>query len=317
MANINKLNFKGIDYNLTDKDAQQKIEQIQSNLESYETKENAAATYQPKGDYLTEHQDLSEYAKTSEVESKIAEATTDMATKEDVANAIEELDLEETLSDYVKSEDLENQLADKADKSEIPSLEGYATESYVDGKVSAVKDEIVGGASGAYDTLKEIEDYINNHGEAAAALNAEIAKKADKTELDNYIEKKEGYDLSKNDFTDELKEKLQETPKFVVVETREELDSINPKDENTFYYVAGESVEYLTEEVANELYQPKGNYLTEHQSLEGYYTKTEIDSKVSDIETKINAIPSFWVGTQEQYDSINPKDDNTFYFINE
>ena len=36
---------------------------------------------------------------------------------------------------------------------------------------------------------------------------------------------------------------------------------------------------YLTVASAENLYQPKGNYLTEHQSLENYYTKSEADNK--------------------------------------
>lgn len=75
------------------------------------TQEAASELYQPIGDYLTEHQPLDEYAKTADVDSKIANA----------------------------------------------------------------KSELIGGASSAYDTLKEIEDYIKKDGEAAAALNQEIA----------------------------------------------------------------------------------------------------------------------------------------------
>lgn len=44
--------------------------------------------------------------------------------------------------------------------------------------MSELKAELIGGASEDYDTLKEIEDYINTHGEEAMALVQTIAGKA-------------------------------------------------------------------------------------------------------------------------------------------
>ena len=49
------------------------------------------------------------------------------------------------------------------------------------------------------------------------------------------------------------------------------------------------SKKYLSKTDAADTYQPKGNYLTEHQSLEEYYTKSETYSK-SEIDTKIGDI---------------------------
>ncbi|MDE5551779.1 MAG: hypothetical protein K2I91_01130 [Muribaculaceae bacterium] len=47
-----------------------------------------------------------------------------------------------------------------------------------------VKAEIIGGASEDYDTLKEIADYIEQHGDVTEALNAAIGNKADKTTVE-------------------------------------------------------------------------------------------------------------------------------------
>lgn len=47
---------------------------------------------------------------------------------------------------------------------------------YVDEKIA----DLIGGAPGTYDTLKEIADYIAEHEEVAEALNAAIANKAEK-----------------------------------------------------------------------------------------------------------------------------------------
>ena len=66
---------------------------------------------------------------------------------------------------------------------------------YVTGKI----DELIGGASGTYDTLKEIENYIREHEDVADAMNAAISNKVDKVD---------GKGLSTNDYTTKEKEKL-------------------------------------------------------------------------------------------------------------
>lgn len=71
--------------------------------------------------------------------------------------------------------------------------------SNVDAKISAAIDKLIGGAPATYDTLKEIADYISTHQEAAATLEALVAKKVDKVA---------GKQLSTEDFTTALKTKL-------------------------------------------------------------------------------------------------------------
>lgn len=70
-----------------------------------------------------------------------------------------------------------------------PDLTNYATKEEVAQAKSEVKDELIGTAPGTYDTLGEIADYIKEHGEVAAGMAADIAAKADKSELANYQEK--------------------------------------------------------------------------------------------------------------------------------
>lgn len=107
------------------------------------------------------------------------------------------------------NETLNAEIAKKADKTE---LVGLATETYVDGKIedlnisqyaktsevdskiSNVKSEILGGAGADYDTLKEIETWIGEHGEVYEALVSTVGQKADKSdtytkeEVDNAIQ---------------------------------------------------------------------------------------------------------------------------------
>ena len=58
----------------------------------------------------------------------------------------------------------------------IPDTTGLASEQYVDNKIS----NLVGGASEAFDTLKELEDKLKDGDSAVGALTTQIAGKADK-----------------------------------------------------------------------------------------------------------------------------------------
>ena len=69
--------------------------------------------------------------------------------------------------------------------------------------VNAKIDELIGGAPGTYDTLKEIADYIAAHKEVSDALSAAIGGKVDKVA---------GKGLSTEDFTAALKAKLDALP---------------------------------------------------------------------------------------------------------
>lgn len=66
--------------------------------------------------------------------------------------------------------------------------------------ISGLRTELMGeGVPEAYDTFKELADYIETHQTAADALTAAVGNKVDKVE---------GKQLSTEDFTTELKAKL-------------------------------------------------------------------------------------------------------------
>jgi hypothetical protein len=183
-------------YNLTDKDAQSKILELKEStynktevdslvnaidnkiegidMASYETIEGAKSKYQPKGNYLTEHQDIS-----------------GLATKQEVADAVAGVDVTEQLKDYAK-------------KSELPSVDGLIS-----------KDE----ADAAYQPKG---NYLTEH--------QDISGKVDKVS---------GKGLSTNDYSDADKAKLDATPTFWVG-TQAEYDAIAVKDSTTFYYITEE-----------------------------------------------------------------------------
>ncbi len=71
-------------------EVKESIENVKSEIgNDYLSKESAEATYQPKGDYLTEHQSLAEYAKSSAVSSAIETAVADKATKSSGSREVE------------------------------------------------------------------------------------------------------------------------------------------------------------------------------------------------------------------------------------
>lgn len=202
MASITKINLQGVEYNLTDKEAQSLIKQLQDNtysktevdslvsaiddkldgidMASYETIEGAASKYQPKGNYLTEHQDIS-----------------GLATKQEVADAVAGVDVTEQLKDYAK-------------KSELPSVDGLIS-----------KDE----ADAAY---QPIGNYLTEH--------QDISNLATKEEVSGKVDKVTGKGLSTNDYSNADKAKVEATPTFWVG-TQAEYDAIATKDNKTFYYI--------------------------------------------------------------------------------
>ena len=88
-------------------------------------------TYSPisheHSQYLTEHQDLSAYA----LKTEIPTVPTKLSELQNDGGFISEIP-----SEYINETELNNALATKANSSDIPSLEGYATESFVETKIA-------------------------------------------------------------------------------------------------------------------------------------------------------------------------------------
>ena len=100
----------------------------------------------------------------------------------------------------------------------LSDLTNLPTDTSIEAKINEAIDEILGGASGAFDTLKEVETYISEHEDVVTALNNAIGNKVDKVT---------GKGLSTNDFTDALKTKL-DSLKNTTVDTSLSATSTNP-----------------------------------------------------------------------------------------
>lgn len=67
------------------------------------------------------------------------------------------------------------------------SVIGLASISYVDTKAQTVKDDILGGASTAYDTLLELQNALANNSDAVTALTNSVSAKASSSELNTAV----------------------------------------------------------------------------------------------------------------------------------
>ena len=184
--------------------------------------------------------------------------------------------------------------------------------------LSEEMQKIVGNAPEEYDTLEEIAGAIESSGIDTSAITAELENKADKSELaeyaktedlENYATKDELEDYATKDDVNDVKtsvETMLEGAPDAFDTLKEIVDELNKKENATEVVEAlatkadkteipdvsefitmndVEGLGYITEEAADEKYQPKGEYLTEHQSLEDYALKTDIPN-VSGLATE-------------------------------
>ena len=139
-----------------------------------ETKTHAAATYQPKGDYLTEHQSLDAYATTEAMNAALADKA-DSADIPDVSGFVTTSALETTLGDYATTSDLNGKQAALTD-AQLAAVNSGVTSTVVD-QVNANKDAIAlqGTALNSKADATATAQALNSKADAeltAAAINA-------------------------------------------------------------------------------------------------------------------------------------------------
>lgn len=126
-----------------------------------------------------------------------------------------------------------------------------------------IKD-LIGGAPEAYDTLKEIADKLKNNDDLYTAISNTIATKATTVALNEEITRAKTAEASiTSDVNDKLTRKADTTALNDYVLTtalNKQIDTLNATIDTK---------------------QPKGNYLTEHQSLEEYAKKSEIAEQIA------------------------------------
>ena len=197
------------------------------------------------------------------------------------------------LSNYYTKEEV-----DTAITTHTPDLTGYATENYVRTEINAILDN----APDAYNTLKEIADYITSDKSSAASMLASINQNAGKIDLNTQ-------------YIDRLDTKLDQTIASYVVEfanryTKDEVNSLldGKLDTTTFKTINGQSI------------TGTGNIqLT--ANLDNYYTKPQVDNFLSKKST-VKANPgtgttSLSTVTIDGIDYLVRPDMNNYYTKNE
>lgn len=273
MANITKINLKGIEYNLTDKEAQNLIAQLRESTYNKTEVDTLVGAIDDKIDAI----DMASYAKSADVDTKLATKAdkADTYTKEEVntlgnqlkaiAEARLPIDSFNQWSETVATKAEVKTVSDKVDAitvptkvSELTNDSQYQTKS----EVNTAIQKVVGAAPEALDTLEEIATKLSSNDDAVAGIVNTLSGKADKSEIPSLA----GY--------------------------------------------------------ATESWVENKNYLTEHQDISGKVDKvtgkglSTNDYTAAD-KAKVDATPTFWVGTQAEYDAIAVKDNKTFYYITE
>ena len=166
--------------------------------------------------FLTSHQSLTDYAKKTELSTKADKEHTHLL---------------KDITDYVAPN-----LSIYAKKTDIPSLEGYATEQWVTNKGYLTQHQSL------TDYAKKSELKTINGSSLIGSGDIQIEGGGDG------IHKWEG--------------------------TRAEYNALSAYDENTLYVITDEDVEYATQQWVTDQ-----GYLTQHQDLSTYAKKSEVEAK--------------------------------------
>lgn len=147
----------------------------------------------------------------------------------------------------------------------------YATKSELDTKIS----NLIGGASKDYDTLKEIEDWVTKHQDLYQGLVSTVGSKASTSYVDTELAKKADK-TTVTDLTTVVNNKADKTS----IADMATQSWVNGKNYLTSASLAGYA---KTSDIPTNVSSFNNDvpYLTQHQSLSNYYTKSEVDTKIS------------------------------------
>ena len=250
------------------------------------------------------------------------------------------------LTHYVKIEDFETQISEKVDRAdvyvkdeidtqintlrgEIPSIDGLATEQWVESKGYLTEHQQLKTING--ETITGSGD-IKVSGATETWVETQISTKVDradvyvKSEIDNQINTLRGEIPSLDGIATETwvenkgyLTQHQDLSGYVTKSEITDLVSITDLENSLQPYATETWVEnkgYLTEHqslagFATETWVENKGYLTEHQSLAGFATETWVENKGyltqhQDISGKLDS-NSIWSGTAEEWELVTDK----------
>jgi len=251
----------------------------------------------------------------------IASALTSYYTKDEVDEIVEDIDVTEQLTNYytkgevdtanaaqderiennendiadlqsemVNKSELETAMADEtartestyAKPSDIPDLTPYATKGWVESKSYV---------NGAFVDTK-VNEAITSE---TARTESVYAKKTDIPDMGEYATKDyvEGameVETARTEST-YLKEHQSLENYYTKSQVDTLIDDIDVSDQLANYALSSSVTEDINTAIANETARTESTYLKEHQSLDNYYTKAQVDSAITRVEEEIPLVP--------------------------
>lgn len=244
-------------------------------------------------------------------ETNRAKASENALSEDIKAEATKRENDDNTIKDNLNAEVTRATAKENEIRADVDVINGDST---TEGSFRKAIADVVGAAPEAYDTLKEIADKLKDNDDLHTAINDAIATKATTVALNEEITRAKAAEAeNKAEIAAETARAKEveganalaiqnEESRATTAETaiNEAVSSeaerakgqeaylkniVNTKADTTALTALEEKVTANT--TAIDTKQPKGNYLTEHQSLEGYAKKTEIPTvptKVSQLE---------------------------------
>lgn len=155
---------------------------------------------------------------------------------------------------------------------EHQDISGLASKDEVAQDLTNLKSEILGGAGEDYDTLKEIEEWINKHQDVYQGLISTLGTKADKEEI-----KDMATTTYVDGVADDLIEELNKKSNVQVCDNQYEFDQILTKDNNTIYLIKGDQDQWFSKEDGNELWDNYGILMERVRELERLHGLSSAD----------------------------------------